>query len=349
MTATVAMAAEVGPGVWFGPEMAGRGDWIVEVTTEQIMAFESAIEILRHAGKELQDTDFSEVPKFPEFQRAAEEVLTGRGFILLRGLPVERWDRETTAWVYWMLGLYFGIPVPQNGDGHLLGHVKNLGKDYRDPAVRIYQTNYRQPFHTDSCDIVGLLCLRPAKQGGESRIVSSSTLHNEMLARRPDLLNVLYEPFVLDRKNEVPEGKGPYYEIPVFHRYGDRITGFYARDFIEAAQQRFAEIPRLTNRQIEALDYLDSLANDPSLYLAMDFQPGDVQLLHNHQILHARAAYEDWSEVERRRHLLRLWLSTPNGRALPPVFCERYGTVTPGEIRGGIRVPGVIPQVILDV
>lgn len=349
MTPPVVPAAEEGAAVWYGLDMARRDDWVVEVTAGQVADLEMAIADLRRNRKALQDTVRADVPDFPEIRQAAAEVLTGRGFVLLRGLPVEHWERETAAWAYWMLGLHLGVPVPQNGEGHLLGHVKNLGKDYRDPAVRIYQTNYRQPFHTDSCDVVGLLCLRPAKLGGESRIVSSSTLHNEMLARRPDLLAVLYDSFVLDRKNEVPEGKGPYYEIPVFHCYGGRVTGFYARDFIEAAQQRFPEVPRLTTRQVEALDYLDELANDSSLYLAMDFKPGDVQFLHNHQILHARAAYEDWSESERRRHLLRLWLSTPNGRALPPVFSERYGTVTPGRLRGGIRVPGVVPQVILDV
>jgi len=142
----------------------------------------------------------------------------------------------------------------------------------------------------------------------------------------------------VDRKGEIPEGKLPFYRMAVFHWHEGFLSAIYARDFIEGAQ-RFPEADRLTDRQAAAMDLLDELAADPSLRLDMTLEPGDMQFLHNHQILHARTAYEDHPEPERRRHLLRLWLSPPNGRPLPAVFAERYGSVEVGQ-RGGIRVPG---------
>ena len=117
------------------------------------------------------------------------------------------------------------------------------------------------------------------------------------------------------------------------------MTVMYSRDFIEVAQQR-PETPRLTPRQTEAMDLIDALASSDEFRLEMDFHPGDMQLLHNHQILHARTSYEDYPEEHRKRHLLRLWLSAPNGRPLPKIFAERYGEIRVGKRRGGIVVPG---------
>ena len=160
------------------------------------------------------------------------------------------------------------------------------------------------------------------------------TVHNVMAARRPDLLERLYQPFPIDRRGEVPEGKAPFYEAPVFNEHAGTISVLYSRLHI-GSSQRFPEARRLTPEDIEALDMFGELAGDPELRLDMDFMPGDIQFLHNHTILHARTAYEDWPEVERRRHLLRLWLSPPGARPLPPVFAECYGDITIGD-RGGI-------------
>jgi hypothetical protein len=155
-----------------------------------------------------------------------------------------------------------------------------------------------------------------------------------MAERRPDLLDRLYQPFPVDRRGEVPEGKAPFYEAPVFNEHAGYVSVLYSRLHIGSAQ-RFPEARRLTVEDIEALDMLAELAGDPELRLDMNFMPGDIQFLHNHTILHARSAYEDWPEVECKRHLLRLWLSPPGARPLPPVFAECYGGVTIGD-RGGI-------------
>jgi hypothetical protein len=272
--------------------------------------------------------------------RLCADVVDGRGFVLLRGLPAEDRPIEESATAYWGIGSYFGSARSQNAKGHLLGHVYDLGQGLSatNPNLRSYATNERQNFHIDRCDVVALLCLRRAKEGGLSTMVSSMALHNVMAERRPDLLERLYRPFPVDRRGEVPEGKGPFYEAPVFNAHDGHVSVLYSRLHIGSAQ-RFPEARRLTPEDYEALDMLQELAADPELRLDMSFMPGDIQFLHNHTILHARSGYEDWPEPERKRHLLRLWLAPPRARELPPVFAECYGRITVGD-RGGIICPG---------
>ena len=231
----------------------------------------------------------------------------------------------------------------QNAAGHLLGHVRDMGRSSDDPAARIYQTRERQTHHTDSSDVVGLLCLKTAKSGGLSSLVSSTTIFNEMRRRRPDLLRILLEPIETDRRGEIPEGAKPYFNIPVFNWHAGLVSAIYQRQYIESAR-RLPGVGPLSLQQIEALDLLDRLANDPALNLSMELKPGDIQLVHNHTILHDRTAFEDWPEPERKRHLLRLWVAPPNARPLPDVYAERFGSVTPGE-RGGVSVKGAVPTV----
>jgi hypothetical protein len=231
----------------------------------------------------------------------------------------------------------------QNAQGHLLGHVRDMGLSSADPAVRIYQTRERQTFHTDSADVVGLLCLKTAKTGGESLLVSSTTIYNEMLRLRPDLLALLMQPIATDRRGEVPAGELPYFLIPVFSWDHGFLTCIYQRQYIDSAQ-RFADAPRLTPQHVEALDMFDALANSPALSFSMNLQPGDVQFVYNHTLLHDRTGFEDWPEPASKRHLLRLWLSVPGDRPLPEVFASRYGSVVPGG-RGGVTVSGTQLQV----
>ena len=339
-----------GPAIWRGPEMARRDDWLYRFSADDIAEIEAAVAAVTARGLDLigvAKADFA-LPRLSlVLGDIQDDVVNGRGFAMLRGLPVARWARRECALAYWGIGRHFGDPVSQNAKGHLLGHVKDLGKDAADPITRVYQTRHRQPFHSDSCDIVGLLCLSAPRSGGASRIVSSTTLYDEMQRRWPKLAAVLAKPFCVDRKDEIPEGKGACYRMPVFHRFAGHVTVVYARDFIEAAQ-RLDEAPRLGPAQIEAMDRLDDLAADPAFHLDIAFEPGDIQFLHNHQILHARTTYEDHPEPERKRHLLRLWLSAPNGRALPPAFAERYGEIAIGVRRGGIVVPGAAPSAPLE-
>jgi len=168
-----------------------------------------------------------------------------------------------------------------------------------------------------------------------------------VLARRPDLMAALFEPFPTDRRGEVPEGMKPWFDIPIFNRHAARLSCIYVRQYIESAQRHFPEARRLTREQYAAMDLIDELCNDPAIHLSMDFRPGDIQFLHNHQILHSRGDFENWPQPERHRHLLRLWLAPPEARALPEVFAARYGSVVPGE-RGGIVVSGTRFKIPLE-
>jgi len=333
---------QTGPAAWYGPEMAKRDDWAMALSVAEVAEIEAASERLVARNADIATIRAGDFP-LPTLAgklraRVAAEVLNGRGFLLMRGLPVERWSMHEAATAFFGLGSHLGCPRSQNGKGHVLGHVQDLGLDVADPNVRIYQTHERQTYHTDSCDIVGLLCLKTAKSGGLSALVSSTTIFNEMRRRRPDLLKLLFEPVATDRRGEVPEGQKPYFEIPVFSWHEGYLTALYQRQYVDSAQ-RFPEAPRLSPTQVEALDLFDSLANDPRLHMFMEFSPGDVQLVHNHTLLHDRTSFVDWPEPERRRHLLRLWLAASGARPLPAIFAQRYGSLTVGD-RGGIIVRG---------
>jgi len=281
----------------------------------------------------------------PVLARQRDEIIGGRGFTLFRNFPIEDLSFPEIATLYWGFGTYFGSARSQNTRGHLLGHVIDLGSDFPNASERGYLTNRHLKFHCDSVDLVGLLCLRKAMRGGRSTVVSSYTIHNEMWRRRPDLARVLYGPIARDRRDEIPEGKGPWYELPVFNHYRGRLAINYLRTHIDMAS-RHADAHPISAELEAALDMVSDLANDPALHLSVNFEPGDIQLLHNHQTLHDRTAYEDWPEADRKRYLLRLWLSPPDGIELPTAFAGRYGSVEIGD-RGGVVVPDIEFQVPL--
>jgi alpha-ketoglutarate-dependent taurine dioxygenase len=332
-----------GPAAWYGPALAAQGGWIETWSAAELDALQAAarpwlarVERDANALNDLTPADFPLPALARRIADITRELLHGRGFVLLRGVPVERWGNRLSAVAFYGLGVHIGRPRTQNAQGHLLGHVRDVGLRSDDPNVRIYQTHERQTFHTDSADVVGLLCLQTAKSGGLSALVSSVTLYNELRARRPDLARRLFAPMATDRRGEVPPGGKPYFEIPVFNWHAGALSAIYQRQYIDSAQ-RFADAPRLAAADVEALDVLDELTNDPALHLTMALERGDMQFVHNHTLLHDRTAFEDHAEPARRRHLLRLWLAPPGARPLPQVFAQRYGTVVPGQ-RGGVGV-----------
>ncbi|HTN49945.1 MAG TPA: TauD/TfdA family dioxygenase [Burkholderiaceae bacterium] len=325
------------PSAWYGPEVAARADWIEVLDRREVDELAVASEPWMDENSDLATLTKAQFPLqhlARRIGRTLTELLEGRGFVLWRGLPVERWGRRRSAIAFYGLGAHLGNAVSQNSQGHVLGHVRDMGLSSDDPNVRIYQTRERQTFHTDSADIVGLLCLQTARSGGASALVSSATLYNELRARRPDLAPWLFEPIATDRRGEVPAGTKPYFEIPVFNWFCNRLSAMYQRQYIDSAQ-RFPDVARFMPQQVEALDLLDRLTDDAALHFTMELQPGDVQFVHNHALLHDRTAFVDWPDPARRRHLLRLWLSPEVGRPLPSVFAQRYGLLTPGR-RGGV-------------
>lgn len=333
-----------GPHAWYGPELAKQADeWMYCLDDEAVAEILAAT---RHAQATSPDivglkrTDFPFGKVADLLCRIRETLLKGRGFCLIRGLPVEEMTRSEAATAFWGIGTHLGLAVSQNGKGHVLGHVKDLGLDYDDPNNRGYQTSARLPYHTDYADLVGLLCLKPALEGGISSIVSSVTVYNEMLSRRPDLVAVLTRPLFRTRWGEVGTDRPPWVEVPAFNPHKNGVVTTYVRSAVRKAQL-MPEVPRLTDEQVEAMDYFDALAESDRFHLDMNFQPGDIQILNNHWVLHSRTAYVDHACPVDRRHLLRLWLACDDGPPFPPAMTESFQGLTSNGRPNGIHVPGV--------
>jgi hypothetical protein len=326
------------PSAWRGQEMAANPDrWLIHLSAGEIAELEQAAQSFLAITDEIGEIskDKFPLPRFgPHLAKLRETLLTGLGFEVIRGLPVENYSQQMAATIFCGVGAHLGSARSQNAAGHILGHVRDIGADATNPNTRIYQTSERQTFHTDSSDVVGLLCIREAMEGGESLLVSTTTIYNEMLRKRPDLAALMFDPIATDRRGEVPEGEKPYLEIPVLSWHAGFLTGFYQRQYIDSAQ-RFPDAPRLTPDRVEALDLFDTLANDPLLHFGMQLQPGDMQFVYNHALLHDRTGFRDWPDARQKRHLLRLWLCMAGDRPLPDCFRQRYGSIEIGD-RGGI-------------
>jgi len=322
-------AEQLAPSVWTAAAVHTDRSWEITLSEAQRGSIVDATKQARSEGHSVATIDRKAFPLGPmEADVAAWSYALerGRGFLLLHGFPIDLLDESDTELAYVGLGTHLGRPVGQNRSGDLLTHIR----DERLPAgtgkVRLYRTRERQDFHTDGADIIGLLCLHRARSGGESKIVSSLAIYNEMLRTRPDLLDALYAPFHLDRQDEQLPGEQPWFVLPPIMDLDGVPRLFYIGWYLRDAQ-RHSEVPRLTALQLEAMAMVERLANDPSFHLAMDFQPGDVQLLNNGRILHAREAYEDDDDPAERRHLLRLWLAA-----------HRFTSLEDG-LRSGINTP----------
>ena len=335
---------DVGAGAWRGTDIRRSTEWIYRLSAQQVAELENALRSVTEARTPMlrvEREDFPLPELGPVLRQIADELENGRGFVLIKGLPIERYTEAEAGTIYWGIGQHLGIPVSQNAQGHLLGHVRDTGRTTADPSVRGYQTNLPLPYHCDGSDVVGLLCFRPARTGGLSTIVSSPAIYNEVLARRPDLVERMYRPYYFDRREEQLPGQDPYFRVPLACWHEGKLSLRYIRGYIESAQ-RFDEVPRLEPEDTELFDLIDSLANSPELRLDMDFEPGDMQFLNNYTILHSRTDYEDFEEPERKRHLLRLWLTMRNGRTLPDEFLRDLAGSSGG--RGGIAPRDVITR-----
>jgi hypothetical protein len=325
-----------GPAVWTGDELERDTDWIVTVDAQDIEDIEAALAGARRRGDGLLALSPEKFP-LPRLSRKlaaiATELESGRGIVQMRGLPVEQLSADERKAMIWGIGTYLGVGLSQSKLGDYLGEVTDLDVQMGAADGRGYRSKGLSRFHFDRCDVVGLLCIRRAKEGGESRVVSSAAVHNEILRRRPDLLEVLYQDFYHSRQGEEAPGEKPYFKLPMFSIHEGFFSAQLSFLYIESAQ-RFPEVPRLTPQQQEALALVSEVCD--ALYVESPFLPGDLQLLNNHVTWHCRAGYEDHAEAERRRLLYRLWLSTPGSRPLPESYRDSWGATEPGVLRGGV-------------
>jgi hypothetical protein len=348
----------VDPAGWTKAELAANDDWIFRLSDADRAEIADAVEGVEARGLDIKDIgrdDFA-LPRLGEGLAAVrDELVNGRGFVLIRGLPVGDLTRRQSAIAYWGLSTHFGRAVSQNGKGHLLGHVKDVGGDYSRGDTRGYLTRAQLGFHVDRCDHVGLLCLQPAMKGGESRIASAVTLHNEILARRPvdrcdhvvllclqpamkggesriasavtlhneilarrpDLMAELVKDFYWSWIGEAPPGSEPWYLMPVFSFEDGYLCVRGVSSHIYKSRQ-LPGVPPFTDKQVEALDFFKEVVNEIAFDMAFD--QGDIQILHNPVTLHSRRGFEDWPEPARKRHLLRLWIRDDGCRPIPAVY-----------------------------
>lgn len=336
-----------GPAAWTGQqlEQSGRWIWVLDESHRQEIA--AALAEVKARG--LPEIGFRRAD-FP-LQRTAgllaeirEELENGCGAVRLRGLDARAYSEEDLGRIFWGLGTYLGTALYQNSRGELLGRVRDETREgsaalpVPEPG-KVVPSRFRARstgplrFHTDRCDVIALLAARNSMAGGVSKLASIVTIHNEMLRRRPDLLELLFQPYWRRRPEDIEaEQIGRYVALPVFGLCEGKLTSQYSRTFVEQAQED-PTIPRLSAAQNEALDMLAEIAEATCLYAP--FEEGDIQLLNNHVVYHGRTAYEDDAPAGRSRLLLRLWLAMPNSRRLPEGFEAYWGETAPGVVRGG--------------
>ena len=272
-------------------------------------------------------------PRLLDIQRQLEE---GSGAIRVHGFPCPGLDEDQARLLYWAFSVHLGTPVSQSPQGERIFSVRDSGFGADDPRSRGPNTRKRLSFHTDRADVVGFLCLQQAREGGENEVASAMAVYNRILAERPDLLDVLMQPFHYLRHSVDHGNEKPWCRQPVFSFRDGHFACCFLRVLIERAA-RDERLPDLTSAQVEALDLVEEVAGEPEMFLRFRQQPGDLLYLNNWAVLHRRKAFVDHESMDRRRHILRLWLSMPNSRPLDPLFEDNYGAVEAGAIRGGMR------------
>lgn len=326
------------PAAWHSADLADPAEWIIQLSAEQVAEIDDAMRQSLAAGLDLADLTRENFP-LPSFDRIVKDVLErleeGRGLVVLRGFPALNYDTDQLRRIFWGLGRHLGTAVSQSSNGDLLGDVKNFGADVNSSTGRGYMSKQALGFHTDTADVVALMVLRAAKSGGLSLICSSVAIRNEIARTRPDLLDVLYQPFYWSWKGQEAPGDRPYYEQPIYSEHAGKFSARDIKTHIFSAHQDNPELGELSSKQLEAMKLVNALAQDPKYHFSMMFEPGDIQLLNNHVTYHSRTEFEDFDEPDRKRHLLRMWLSVPNSRELSPAMSPIYRDQSGGAVRGG--------------
>jgi len=296
------------------------------LTEAEIADLDRALRSVQARGLAMADVtrDDFRLPVLEPYLAALETTLrTGRGFALLRGIPVDRYADEEVFLIKWGIGTHLGEKVSQNVYGDLLGHVYDHKRDAADTRTRGYQTSGELRFHVDRADMTSLLCLRKGRQGGLSRVVSSMSVHNAILARHPDYLPPLYEGVPYIHIEEAGEMRS--WKEPVFSVTDGVLSCSIRRNTVQKAIERSGMT--MTPLETAALEYFDSVAEDPDLVLEMDLQPGDIQFVNNYTILHGRSAFADDPAPGRNRHLVRLWLKFFTPRPTAAYIRDQYNGI----------------------
>ena len=313
-----------GPSAWKAADLANSDAWIYRLSPDAIATLDAALASVKARGLSFPGfgkADFPIESLAAELNRWSEELENGLGFLLVRGLPAERYSDEDFQILTYGIGLHLGRPVRQNPKGDLLGNVAAVG-DINDKHTRVYETNLYLPYHTDPSDVVGLMCVRKASEGGLSSLVSTAAVYNQILEQHREYLGLYYKRWYMAHLCQPDPAL-----TALFSFHEGKLSCRYLRQYIELGHEIMG-LP-LSRVEIEALDVFDSVLHDPANRLDMMMEPGDLQLANNNAVLHSRTGFVDHDDPAQRRKLLRLWLEMPNARAPSPDFPGRNGFPEP--------------------
>lgn len=307
------------PGAWTSKELPDKQLAIHELSAKTVENLVTAAEQFHARGvpfAQLGRSDFDSPMLATDTAQISHELLHGRGFVVLAGLPIEGHEQATHEHMYWGLGLQLGTPVSQSVMGDVMGYVADVTGQEKN--VRPYRSRGLLRLHTDFTDMSGLFCIRTAKSGGESSVVSTLSIHDEMMRRRPDLLETLYRGFHFHRLGEQAENESPItgHRVPIFSETEGYVSCRYSRAYIIEAERATGN--ELSNIEQDALDLFDEIAYREDMCVSFNLEPGEVLFMNSHTTLHTRTAFEDWKTPTRKRLLLRLWLAAYEPRPLVP-------------------------------
>jgi len=326
---------------WLAANVRSDLSWQVRLTPAQVAGFKVALDHAAGIDKPLLQMTPADFPLSIEcFQALAQarSITQGSwGFSLIKGFPVHEWTEAQTRLAYWGMGLHLGVARPQNINSDYLTDVRDAGGQYHIKGGRGYNTRAKLDFHIDSGDVVGLMCRRTAKQGGESKITSSKAIYQAIKRLDPTLVDTLRQAVGFSWQGTMARDDGPYFHCPVVDFKDDYFAFRFNLKNIVAAQRDFVEIPRLTDDQVRMIDRLESLFPDPTYCYSMELEPGDLQLVNNYHVIHSRTSFEDHEDQDLKRHLLRLWLCIPDCPAIPDSWIVQAKQTTANTLRGGLR------------
>ncbi|MGE0801721.1 MAG: TauD/TfdA family dioxygenase [Lautropia sp.] len=316
------IAPFVHPSAWTGDELRQSNDWVDHLLPEEIAELDRALRAVEQRSLKWGEFGAADFPLAALAQRLKSvdhELRDGRGFVLLRGIPVERYSLDQIKTLYWGIGSHLGQIPPQNVKGIRLEEITDLKvANLNDPNLRGYVTRKGLDAHSDNSDTVALLCVDRAEVGGRSVIASMPAIFNKALAEHPEFIEPLLQGYRYDLRGEgvtgnLDETSEP---VPVFSIHGGRVRGWFHRRLILGGAVK-AGI-ELTELQKRALDFVADAAHEPAMLLEHDLQPGDIQLLNNYTAIHYRSPFEDGPN--HKRLLLRLWVNRVDRSDTDPAF-----------------------------
>jgi TfdA family taurine catabolism dioxygenase TauD len=307
------------PSAWKASDFASPDDYAIDIAPRHIRAFDEALAAIRRQGLALGAVEREHFPVpaiADELAALRDEIVGGRGFFMVRGFPIDRYDPKDLEILYWGIGTHFGIGRSQSVLGDRVGHIVDMTKT--DPHARAYRNKMELTLHTDLCDVIAMLSLQKSARGGMSLLASAPAIHNELLARHPEHLEALYRGGAYHRMNEEGPGESPFtpHDVPAFSVRDGQLSCRYIRELMEAGCD-LAGHP-LDPQATAAFDALDAIAARPDMCLRFVMQPGELTVYNNWTVLHGRTAFEDGERPDQKRHLLRLWLDVPGGRSVVP-------------------------------